>query len=127
MRDNNVYVKETTTNGKTIYRPFGRRYDERYLPDGIWYCHHEPGISSTTNVDHYIAGLYKVGDAELPDLPKLCGIHSYIEYLLQDKSFREIMDNHSYTWTELISTIVSAIFRLNKTILENYDKERANK
>ena len=54
--DDNVYIKR----GRK-YVPFGLRYNEGYLPDGIWYVRHFDNSYGHTNVDHYLSGLYKVG------------------------------------------------------------------
>ena len=110
--DDNVYIKR----GKK-YVPFGRRYDEQYLPDGIWFVRHDEKSFGTTNVDHYLSGLYKVGDKpEYIDVPQLCSIHSYVEYVMASPEFREIMDKESYSFQELVSKITALILKLNKTI-----------
>jgi len=45
--DNNVYRKV----GRR-YVPFGSRYNENYLSDGIWYVKHRDNCHSHTNVAH---------------------------------------------------------------------------
>lgn len=110
--DNNVYIKR----GKK-YVPFGRRYDEQYLPDGIWFVRHDEKSFGAANVDHYLSGLYKVGDKPgYIDVPQLCSIHSYVEYVMASPEFREIMDKGSYSFQELVSKITALILKLNKTL-----------
>ena len=115
--DNNVYYKR----GRK-YIPFGMRYNEQYIPDGIWYVRHLDHSYGHTNVDHYLSGMYRVGDIpEYVDIPKLCSMHSYVEYVLASKEFKEIMDNHSYTLQELVAKITALVIDLNSKI-----KSKAN-
>jgi hypothetical protein len=110
--DNNVYVKRGNK-----YTPFGLRYNEQYLPDGIWFVRHYDHSYGTTNVDHYLSGLYKVGETpEMIDIPKLCSMHTYVEYVMASPEFREIMDKGSYSFQELVSKITALILKLNKTL-----------
>lgn len=116
-RDDNVYYKE----GRK-YRPFGMRYGENYLPDGIWYVRHTDHSYGVTNVDHYLRGLYKVGDGpEFLDIPRLCSMHSYTEYVMASPEFKELMSKGSYSFMELTAKIVALVVRLNKTLK---DKEK---
>lgn len=120
--DDNVYIKR---GGK--YVPFGLRCHEQYLPDGIWYVRHYDHSYGQTNVDHYLSGLYKVGDLpEFVDVPKLCSIHSYVEYVMNSPEFKEIMNKGSYSFQELVSKITALILKLNKTLKakENDDNKR---
>lgn len=120
--DDNVYIKR----GRK-YIPFGMRYDENYIPDGIWYVRHFDGSSGYTNIDHYLSGLYRVGDVPEPiDVPKLCSIHSYVEYVMNSPEFREIMNKGSYSFQELVSKITALILKLNKTLKakDNDDNKR---
>ena len=116
--DDNVYIKR----GKR-YIPIGL-YTERYLPDGIWYVRHYDGSYGQTNVDHYLSGLYKVG--ELPkaiDVPKLCSMHTYCEYVMNSPEFRELMDKGTYSFQELTAKIVALVVNLNDTIKEKVKKD----
>lgn len=120
--DDNVYIKR---GGK--YVPFGLRCYEQYLPDGIWYVRHYDHSYGQTNVDHYLSGLYRVGDLpEHVDVPKLCSIHSYVEYVMNSPEFKEIMNKGSYSFQELVSKITALILKLNKTLKakENDDNKR---
>jgi len=120
--DNNVYIKR----GRK-YVPFGVKHDEHYLPDGIWYVRHSDSSYGITNVDHYLSGLYKVGDPPgFVDVPKLCSIHSYVEYVMNSKEFREIMDRGNYSFQELTAKITALILNLNKILKskENDDNKR---
>lgn len=120
--DDNVYYKR----GRK-YIPFGLRYGQNYLPDGIWYVRHFDHSYGHTNVDHYLSGMYRVGDIpEYVDIPKLCSTHSYVEYILASKEFKEIMDNHSYTFQELVAKITALVLDLNNKIKskENDDSKR---
>jgi hypothetical protein len=115
--DDNIYFKQ----GKK-YIPFGLRYDQNYLPDGIWYVRHFDHSYGHTNVDHYLSGMYKVG--EIPDyidIPKLCSIHSYTEYVMASPEFRKIVDSGSYSLMELTAKIVALVVKLNATLK---DKEK---
>jgi len=119
MKDNNVYYKDGNR-----YKPFGLRYDEDYLPDGIWYVRHTDHSYGYTNVDHYLQGLYKVGDApDMVDIPMLCSMHSYTEYVMNSPEFSEIMDSGSYSFAQLTSKIVALVLKLNKT-LKDKEKEQ---
>ena len=116
--DDNVYFKE----GRK-YRPFGLRYYENYLPDGIWYVRHFDHSYGHTNVDHYLSGMYKVGETpEYIDIPKLCSMHSYTEYVMASPEFKELMDKGSYSFLELTAKIVALVVKLNQT-LKNKEKE----
>ena len=113
--DDNVYIKKGNR-----YYPFGRRVGEEYLPDGIWYVRHTDHCYSKTNVDHYLSGLYRVGDApEYIDVPKLCSMHSYTEYVMASPEFKELMDKGSYSFLELTAKIVALVVKLNATLKDN--------
>ena len=110
--DDNVYIKRGNR-----YIPFGRRYDEHYLPDGIWYVHHDEHSHGHTNADHYLAGLFKVGNAPEPiDIPELCSMSSYVNYVLASNEFKEIMDSGQYSFLQLTAKIVALVVKLNKTL-----------
>ena len=110
--DDNVYVKRGNR-----YVPFGVRYNERYLPDGIWYVRHFDHSYGHTNVDHYISGLFKVGDTpKMVDIPQLCSMQSYVDYVLASPEFREIMDSNGYSLYDWTCKIVALVINLNKTI-----------
>jgi len=116
--DNNVYYKK----GRK-YVPFGLRYNENYLPDGIWYVRHFDHSYGHTNVDHYLSGMYKVGELpEYVDVPKLCSMHSYVDYILQSPEFKEMLDGSYYSWQEMIAKIVALVFKLNE-VLKNDDNK----
>lgn len=120
--DDNVYYKK----GKK-YVPFGRAYGMDYLPDGIWYVRHREHSYGTTNVDHYLSGLYKVGESpEYIDIPKLCSMHSYVEYVLASPEFEELMHKGSYSFMELTAKIVALVVKLNKTIKNKEKEEHKN-
>jgi len=109
--DDNVYYKDGNK-----YIPFGLSY-HNYLPDGIWYVRHYDHSYGHTNVDHYLSGLYKVGDAsEYIDIPKLCSMHSYTEYVMASPEFRELMDKGTYSFRELTAKIVALVVKLNQTL-----------
>lgn len=118
-KDDNVYIKQ---DGR--YKPFGLRYDQNYLPDGIWYVRHYDHSYGYTNVDHYLSGLYKVGDApESIDIPKLCSMHTYVEYVMASPEFKKIMESHQYSFLELTAKITALVVNLNKRI-KNDDSKR---
>ena len=115
--DDNVYIKV----GKK-YIPFGRRYNENYLPDGIWFVRHSDTSSNCTNADHYMQGLYKVGDSPgFVDIPKLCSMHSYTEYVISSPEFKELMNKGSYSFYELTAKIVALVIKLNETLKSESD------
>lgn len=121
--DNNVYVKRGNK-----YVPFGVRYDERYLPDGIWYVHHDEHSSRCTNVDHYLSGLFKVGDDPkgFIDIPKLCKMDTYVDYVLKSQEFRDMLKQGYYSYIGLVSKVVALVVNLNETIKDksNDDNKR---
>ena len=115
--EDNVYFKR----GKK-YVPFGLRYDQNYLPDGIWYVRHYDHSFGHTNINHYLSGLYKVGEApKCIDIPKLCSMHTYTEYVMASPEFREIMDKGYYSFQEITAKIVALVIKLNETLK---DKEK---
>ena len=118
-KDDNVYIKQ---GGRD--KPFGLRYNQNYLPDGIWYVRHYDHSFGHTNVDHYLSGLYKVGDApESIDIPKLCSMHTYVEYVMASPEFKKIMESHQYSFLELTAKITALVVNLNKRI-KNDDSKR---
>lgn len=112
MKFQNVYIKQD--NGR--YRPFGLRYGEDYLQDGIWYVRHGEHSFGITNVDHYLEGLFRIGDRQEPiDIPQLCSEQEYVDYILDSEAFKKLMSN-GYSWIELISKVVALILEKNKEI-----------
>lgn len=115
-RDDNIYVK--MANGR--YRPYGVRYEEPYMLDGVWYVRHHENSVSTTNVD-YMCGLYRVGDKpQKLDIQKVCAMEDYKDYVLNSKEIKEIMDNGCYSWNELVAKITALVVDLN----EKYQKRK---
>ena len=116
--DDNVYIKR----GRK-YIPIGLSC-HNYIPDGIWYVRHYDGSYGITNIDHYLSGLYKVG--ELPDaidIPKLCSMHTYCEYIMKSPEFQELVNKGSYSFQELTSKIVALVVNLNDSIKEKIKKD----
>lgn len=110
-RDDNIYVK--MDNGR--YRPYGQRCDENYLYDGIWYVRHSEHSKSITNVDHYMEGLFRVGDRpQKIDVPRLCAMQDYVDYILSSDKFAEFEKKGYYSWVELTSAFVALILDMNK-------------
>lgn len=110
--DDNVYIKRGNR-----YTPFGLRYNEQYLPDGIWLIRHYDHSFGGTNVDHYLSGLYKVGEIpEMIDIPKLCSIHTYVEYVMASPEFKKIMNSHQFSFLELTAKITALVVNLNEKI-----------
>lgn len=117
--DDNVYVKRGNK-----YVPFGVRYDEPYLPDGIWYVHHSKHSFGHTNVDHYLEGLFRVGDTpKMLDVPKLCSMQTYIDYVLASPEMQKIMDSGRFSYYELVAKITALVVDLNERI-KNDDSKR---
>ena len=117
--DDNVYVKRGNK-----YVPFGVRYDEQYLPDGIWYVHHKEHSHGHTNVDHYLSGLFKVGeDPKVVDIPKLCSMQTYVDYVLTSPEMKKIMSNDGYySFLDLVSKITALVVNLNERIKNDDSK-----
>ena len=116
--DNNVYFKR----GRK-YIPFGVRYDERYLPDGIWLVQHNEHSTTHTNVDSYLSGIYKLADnPQYVDVPKLCSVAKYADYILDNPEIKEMM-NQGYTFYDLVHKIVALVVKLNDTIKEEVKKD----
>lgn len=111
--EDNVYIKR----GRK-YIPFGLRYSEQYLPDGIWYVRHYDHSLGTANADHYLRGIFKVGDApEIVDIPRLCSMHTYVDYVLQSKEFKELMANEKgVSLLDLTAKITALVVTLNDSI-----------
>lgn len=120
--DDNVYIKR----GRK-YIPIGLSC-HNYIPDGIWYVRHFDSSYGQTNVDHYLQGLYKVGDIpNYIDIPQLCSIHSYVEYVMNSAEFKELMEEEKgASLQQIVSKITALIVNLNKTLKakENDDNKR---
>ena len=111
--DNKVYKKI----GKR-YEPIGEMYDRDWLTDGIWFVHSKPGCTSHTNIDRYLSGIYKVGNAQdkYIDIPKLCSIDNYVNHVLNTKEFNEIVNSKQYNLYELTAKITALVVDLNDQI-----------
>jgi len=109
--ENNVYRKDK--NGD--YIPFGLKYNENYLPDGIWYVRHHNGCHSTASVQ-YLEGLYKLSSPDdFKDVRQICSLQEYTDFILDSNEFRELMNNgRGYTLNELVSLCVGLVFKKNK-------------
>ena len=115
--DNNVYYKK----GKK-YIPFGLSCTN-YLPDGIWYVRHYDHSYGQTNVDKYLSGMYRVGDIpDYIDIPQLCSMHSYTEYVLCSPEFKEILET-GISIQDIVAKTVALIIKLNKTLKEKENKD----
>ena len=110
--DDCIYVREK--NGR--YRPFGMRFNENYLPDGIWYIRHKEYSLGTTNVDHYLSGVFKLGDAQEPiNIPELCAKQEYVDYILNSKEFKDATEK-GISLYDLVSKLVALILEKNKEL-----------
>lgn len=117
MEDSNVYYKE----GKK-YKPFGV-ICKNYLPDGIYYVHHTKHFLGITNVDRYLSGIFKMNnDVDYIDIPKICSMYKYTEYVLNSEEFKEIINSKSYTPHDLVAKIVKLVVELNDK-LEKKEKD----
>ena len=111
--DNNVYRKV----GRK-YVPFGSRYDENYLSDGIWYVKHRDNCHSHTNVSHIaeLTGLVKVGECpDRLDITRALQQHDLAEDVLRDKRFNELVSK-PLTLTELVHAVVNIIAEKNEKL-----------
>ena len=109
--DNCVYMK--LPNGR--YKPFGMRFDETYLPDGIWYVRTGNSRVGTTNFK-YISELFKLGGRQEPvEIPKLCAMEEYVDHVLYSDEFRELTKK-SFNLVELTSKLVALILEKNEEI-----------
>lgn len=114
--DNNVYRKV----GRK-YEPFGYCYKEDYLTDGIWYVRHGDYSRSLTNAN-YLSGIFKVGeDPGYPNIPKICSMQKYVDYVLRSPEMNEILDSGRFSWQEMVSKIVALVIDLNEKL--EYKKE----
>ena len=117
MKDDNIYVKKD--NGR--YVPYGRMYNENYMYDGIWYVRHNENSKSITNVD-YMEGLFRVGDRpEAIDVPQLCAMADYTDYVLSSKEMQDLM-NKGFSFNDLVSKIVALVIEKNKELKKNSKK-----
>lgn len=111
MKDQNVYYKDDNGN----YIPFGLRYDENYLPDGIWYVRHHEGCKSISNVN-YLSGLLKLADPEeFNNALEIGLLTDEIDYILRSKEMGELL-GRSYTINELVSLCVGLLYKKNNKI-----------
>lgn len=117
--DNNVYIK----SGRK-YVPFGIRYDQKYLPDGIWFVRHYDHSIGTANADHYLRGLFKVGDAPgVVDIPRLCSMQTYVDYVLQNEEFKKLISNErGVSLLDLTAKITALVVKLNDSIKQEAKK-----
>lgn len=111
--DKNVYTKI----GRK-YVPFGARYDENYLSDGLWYVRHHDNRHSHTNAAYItqLTGLVKVGECPSQiDLSKALQQHDLAESILNDKSFNELISK-PYTLNDLVHKVVNIIAEKNEKL-----------
>lgn len=111
--DNNIYKKV----GRK-YVPFGCRYDENYLTDGVWYVKHHESRHSHTNVAYItqLTGIVKVGECpEQLDLSKILQQHDLAESILEDKRFNELVSK-PHTLNELVHKVVNIIVEKNEKL-----------
>ena len=57
------------------------------------------------------------------DIPKLCSMHTYVEYVMASPEFKKIMDSHQYSFLELTAKITALVVNLNERI-KNDDSKR---
>ena len=114
--DNNVYKKV----GRK-YIPFGSRYDENYLSDGIWYVKHSDSCYSHTNVA-YIAeltglnGLIKVGERPSQlDITRALQQHDLAETILRDREFTELTSKPC-SLSEIVHKVVNILDKIQREL-----------
>lgn len=120
MRDDNVYRCEITASGRKKYIPFGRRYDENYLPDGIWYVRHTDHSIGTASLS-WLQNLYKVGEVVPRDFPKLCAMHDYAEYVMNHEEFKKMIDGPVSLADIVHKTVALMLHRSEEVSNENTD------
>lgn len=107
--DNNVYRKV----GRR-YVPFGSRYYENYLSDGIWYVKHRDNCHTHTNVAYIaeLTGLVKVGECpDRLDITRALQQHDLAEAILQDKEFTELTSKPC-SFSEIVHRVVSILDKM---------------
>ena len=105
-KDMNVYKKV----GRR-YIPFGRRYDENYLSDGIWYVKHNDYCSSRTNIDYIaeLTSLIKVGECpEQLDITRALQRHDLAEMILRNDEFVNFTSK-AFSVNDLVHKVVSIL------------------
>lgn len=112
--DNNVYRKV----GPRKYVPFGVKYDENYLPDGIWFARHGEYSHGHTNVDKYLGELFKVGEAKPIDLTEVCGLYNVAEKVMENEGLREMFFGGGVSYHDFICKVIAVINEIGDAMLK---------
>ena len=71
----------------------------------------------------YLLGLYKLYDVKDLSISEICSLQDYSDYIFSSDEFNKLTTNErGFSYQELVSCIISLIFKRNREIL---DKEKS--
>ena len=122
MKDNCLYYKSVSKNGKVTYTPCKVLYEPASLYTGLYFVDtRKEGIKYITNCQ-YIGEIYRVGSPKIIDIEEICGLSILTDDILKHPDMRELIYKPHSNY-DIIAKTVAVINDLNK---KRNDTERNN-
>ena len=120
MKDNCLYYKSISKNGKVTYTPCKVICEPDSLYTGLYFVDtHKTSVKSTTNCQ-YLGEMYRVGSPKVIDIEEICGLSILTQDILDHPDMRALLDK-PHSIYEVVAKTVAIINDLNK---ERNDTER---
>ena len=124
MKDNCLYYKSVSKNGKVTYTPC-KVIVEDSLYTGLYFVDtRKVGIKSIYN-SQYLGEIYRVGSPKIIDMEEICGLENLTQDVLEHPDMRKFLDNSSYSKYDLVAKTVAVINDLNKKRNDTERKEHS--
>ena len=112
MKDNCLYYKSVSKNGKVTYTPC-KVIVENSLYTGLYFVDtRKVGIKSIYN-SQYLGEIYRVGNPKIIDIRELSGLAILTEDILEHPDMRALLDKPHSVY-EIVAKTIAIINDLNK-------------
>jgi hypothetical protein len=112
MKDNCLYYKSVSKNGKVTYTPC-KVIVENSLYTGLYFVDtRKVGIKSIYN-SQYLGEIYRIGNPKIIDMEELSGLSILTEDILEHPDMRALLDKPHSTY-EVVAKTIAIINDLNK-------------
>ena len=113
MKDNCLYYKSVSKNGKVTYTPCKVLCEPDSLYTGLYFIDtHREGIKRTTNCQ-YLGEIYRVGSPKIIDIEEICGLSILTDDIIHHPDMKELLGK-PYSTYDIVSKTIAIINDLNK-------------
>jgi len=107
FKDNSLY-KQVKPG---VYEPVGINDNTVCMGDGIWYVHHH---NTGKTSGEYLARIWKLGDVEVVNYARLCGMQDLSEKVLMSDELHDMTRNVSFSIGDVVRATIKAIENISQ-------------